>query len=294
MESMDGIEAISGIEQCSLSMPVSPPLRAASECEIVGASVAIRIANNPSQLPIFRWKRLKMRSATRLETVANYAMAHRACWPVRRRSCQTFSSCAAHASTALLRCCTAAALCTTIVPVPPLRCCWAITPPHRCTAIALLRYPTDALLHRCTAVALLRCCAVALPHCCCAVALLRCPTAALLLHGLPPHPLPQHRCAAAMAELTYRSMARRPYAVNRANCQRQIRRGQWTMPHPGYRHGVSMKAHRPRPPHFPGDHSHAEWRDHTVPYVIVAALVVAMVTLIVWGSIRRRHRKTSR
>jgi NMT1-like family len=43
-----------------------------------------------------------------------------------------------------------------------------------------------------------------------------------------------------------------------------------------------MKAHRPRPAHFPGDHSHAEWRDHTLSYVIVAALVVAMVTLIVW------------
>ncbi|RKE36154.1 TRAP-type uncharacterized transport system substrate-binding protein [Paraburkholderia sp. BL23I1N1] len=43
-----------------------------------------------------------------------------------------------------------------------------------------------------------------------------------------------------------------------------------------------MKAYRPRPPHLPGDHSHAEWRDHTLPYVIVAALVVLMVTLIVW------------
>jgi len=139
-------------------MPVSLPSRAASECEIVGASVAIRIANNPNQLPIFRWKRLKMRSATRLEAVANYAMAHRACWPVRRRSCQTFSSCAAHASTALLRCCTAAAL-LHYCAVPPLRCCWAITPPHRCTAIALLRYPT--------AVALLRCCAVPPLRCCC-------------------------------------------------------------------------------------------------------------------------------
>jgi hypothetical protein len=31
---------------------------------MVGASVAIRIANNPSQLPIFRWKRLKVRPAT--------------------------------------------------------------------------------------------------------------------------------------------------------------------------------------------------------------------------------------
>lgn len=43
-----------------------------------------------------------------------------------------------------------------------------------------------------------------------------------------------------------------------------------------------MKASRSRLPHFPGDHSHAEWRDHTLPYVIVAALVVLMVTLIVW------------
>ncbi|WP_434109822.1 TAXI family TRAP transporter solute-binding subunit [Paraburkholderia caffeinilytica] len=43
-----------------------------------------------------------------------------------------------------------------------------------------------------------------------------------------------------------------------------------------------MKAHRPRPPHFPGDDSHAEWRDHTLPYVIVAALFVLMITLIVW------------
>src|SRR5258708_14485028 len=43
-----------------------------------------------------------------------------------------------------------------------------------------------------------------------------------------------------------------------------------------------MKAYRPRPPHFPGDQSHAEWRDHTLPYVIVAALFVLMITLIVW------------
>ncbi|HZZ06188.1 TAXI family TRAP transporter solute-binding subunit [Paraburkholderia sp.] len=43
-----------------------------------------------------------------------------------------------------------------------------------------------------------------------------------------------------------------------------------------------MKAHRPRPPHFPGDDSHAEWRDHTLPYVIVAALFVLVITLIVW------------
>ncbi len=43
-----------------------------------------------------------------------------------------------------------------------------------------------------------------------------------------------------------------------------------------------MKAPRPRTPHFPGDHSHAEWRDHTLPYAIVAALFVLVVTLIVW------------
>jgi hypothetical protein len=53
MESIAGMEAIEGIEQCSPCISLSPPLRAASECEIVGASVAIRIANNPSQLPIF-------------------------------------------------------------------------------------------------------------------------------------------------------------------------------------------------------------------------------------------------
>jgi hypothetical protein len=65
MAPMSGMEAIDGIEQCSPPIPASPPLRAASEWEIVGASVAIRIANNPSQLPIFRWKRLNMRPATR-------------------------------------------------------------------------------------------------------------------------------------------------------------------------------------------------------------------------------------
>ncbi|MDE1012010.1 MAG: ABC transporter substrate-binding protein [Paraburkholderia fungorum] len=43
-----------------------------------------------------------------------------------------------------------------------------------------------------------------------------------------------------------------------------------------------MKAHRPRLPHLPGDPSHAEWRDHTVSYSVVAVIVVLMVTLIVW------------
>lgn len=43
-----------------------------------------------------------------------------------------------------------------------------------------------------------------------------------------------------------------------------------------------MKAHRPRLPHLPGDPSHAEWRDHTVSYIVVAVIVVLVVTLIVW------------
>lgn len=48
-----GMDAIDAIMQCSGILPAAAP-RAASVCEIVGASVAIRIANNPSQLPIFR------------------------------------------------------------------------------------------------------------------------------------------------------------------------------------------------------------------------------------------------
>ncbi|MGF6899418.1 TAXI family TRAP transporter solute-binding subunit [Paraburkholderia sp. GAS348] len=43
-----------------------------------------------------------------------------------------------------------------------------------------------------------------------------------------------------------------------------------------------MKEQRPRPPHLPSDHSHVEWRDHTLSYAIVATLVVVTVTLIVW------------
>ena len=102
MASIPGMEAIDGIEQCSPSIPASPPLRAASECEIVGASVAIRIANNPSQLPIFRWKRLKMRPATRLEAVVDYAMAYRVSWPARRRLCRTFRLYAADSGQCLI------------------------------------------------------------------------------------------------------------------------------------------------------------------------------------------------
>ena len=43
-----------------------------------------------------------------------------------------------------------------------------------------------------------------------------------------------------------------------------------------------MKARRQRPPQFPGDHTHAEWRDHTLPYVIVAMLVVLVLMLLIW------------
>lgn len=43
-----------------------------------------------------------------------------------------------------------------------------------------------------------------------------------------------------------------------------------------------MKTQRPRSPHIPGDPQHAEWRDHTVPYVVVAAIIVIVVGLIVW------------
>lgn len=43
-----------------------------------------------------------------------------------------------------------------------------------------------------------------------------------------------------------------------------------------------MKAQRPRPPQFSGEPPHAEWRDHMVPYIAVAAVIALMVTLIVW------------
>jgi hypothetical protein len=43
-----------------------------------------------------------------------------------------------------------------------------------------------------------------------------------------------------------------------------------------------MKAQRQRPPQFPSGHTHAEWRDHTLPYVIVAMLVVLVIMLLVW------------
>ena len=47
------IDCIDAMSQCASGIACGS-LCAASVCEIVGASVAIRIANNPSQLPIFR------------------------------------------------------------------------------------------------------------------------------------------------------------------------------------------------------------------------------------------------
>ena len=44
-----------------------------------------------------------------------------------------------------------------------------------------------------------------------------------------------------------------------------------------------MKAQRPRrSPQFPRDLLHAEWRDHMLPYAVVAAVAALVVTLIVW------------
>src|SRR4051812_38979258 len=46
---------------------------------------------------------------------------------------------------------------------------------------------------------------------------------------------------------------------------------------------MPMKAQRPRrPPPLPRESLHAEWRDHTLPYIVVAAAVALVVTLIVW------------
>jgi hypothetical protein len=43
-----------------------------------------------------------------------------------------------------------------------------------------------------------------------------------------------------------------------------------------------MKAHRPRPPHFPGELTRAEWREHLLPYFITALLITFVIVLIVW------------
>ncbi|APA84699.1 ABC transporter substrate-binding protein [Paraburkholderia sprentiae WSM5005] len=43
-----------------------------------------------------------------------------------------------------------------------------------------------------------------------------------------------------------------------------------------------MKAQRPRPPHFPGEATRAEWREHLLPYFVTALLIAFAVVLIVW------------
>ncbi|WP_233849177.1 TAXI family TRAP transporter solute-binding subunit [Paraburkholderia sp. HD33-4] len=43
-----------------------------------------------------------------------------------------------------------------------------------------------------------------------------------------------------------------------------------------------MKAQRPRPPHFLAEPSHAEWREHLLPYFITALLIAFAIVLIVW------------
>jgi hypothetical protein len=43
-----------------------------------------------------------------------------------------------------------------------------------------------------------------------------------------------------------------------------------------------MIRHRPRPPQFPGDHAHPEWRVLALTFVPITVLVVLSVTLIVW------------
>ncbi|MFT4069353.1 TAXI family TRAP transporter solute-binding subunit [Paraburkholderia sp.] len=43
-----------------------------------------------------------------------------------------------------------------------------------------------------------------------------------------------------------------------------------------------MKAQRPRPPHFHGEHTRAEWRDHVLPWFVTALLAALVIVLIVW------------
>jgi hypothetical protein len=62
IDDIASIDPVDAAEQRTADI-ASRSARAASVCEIVGASEAIRIASNPSQLPIFRWKRLKIRSS---------------------------------------------------------------------------------------------------------------------------------------------------------------------------------------------------------------------------------------
>ncbi|HEY2019649.1 TAXI family TRAP transporter solute-binding subunit [Paraburkholderia sp.] len=43
-----------------------------------------------------------------------------------------------------------------------------------------------------------------------------------------------------------------------------------------------MKARRPRPPQFHGEHSRADWRDHLLPWLATALLVAFVAVLAVW------------
>jgi hypothetical protein len=43
-----------------------------------------------------------------------------------------------------------------------------------------------------------------------------------------------------------------------------------------------MRHHRPRPPTFPGEHSHADLRDLTLTFAPIAIFVVVVITLVVW------------
>jgi hypothetical protein len=43
-----------------------------------------------------------------------------------------------------------------------------------------------------------------------------------------------------------------------------------------------MKAQRPRPPHFSGEPTRAEWREHLLPYFLTALLIAFAIVLIVW------------
>jgi hypothetical protein len=43
-----------------------------------------------------------------------------------------------------------------------------------------------------------------------------------------------------------------------------------------------MRHHRPRPPNFPGEHSHADLRDLTLTFAPIAIFVVVVITLVIW------------
>ena len=43
-----------------------------------------------------------------------------------------------------------------------------------------------------------------------------------------------------------------------------------------------MRHHRPRPPSFQGEHSHADLRDLTLTFAPIAVFVVLVITLVIW------------